>query len=185
MKKKNAISNLILPVMLFSMVNIYAQKEVENRQSHLLGINAGLTFIPVAFESIETDANGLVIPTVGLDYKYQFLPKWSAGFQGAVELDRYRVTDGEIERDNALVLTLLGMYSPIEHLDFFLGGGVEIEAHENLGVFRFGTQYSIETGKHWALVPRVYFDFKEHYNTWSFAVSFARKLPRSFVPSSQ
>ena len=95
---------------------------------------------------------------------------------GAYEIDHYVVTDDQVEVENAVILTLVGMYSATRHLDFFLGGGIVVEQNDNLAVLRLGTQYSIDVGKHWALVPKLHFDFKENYNTWSFAVSFARKL---------
>jgi hypothetical protein len=91
-------------------------------------------------------------------------------------LDHYVVTDEQVERENAIILTLVGMYSATKYLDLFLGGGVEVEQHDNLAVLRLGLQYSIDVGKHWALVPKLHFDFKENYNTWSFALSFARRL---------
>ena len=67
-------------------------------------------------------------------------------------------------------------FSATKHLDFFLGGGVEVEQHDNLAVLRLETQYSIDVGKHWALVPILYFDFKGNYNAWSLVMSFARKF---------
>ena len=113
---------------------------------------------------------------MGLDYFYRINRRWGAGFLGALELDHYVVTDDQVERENAVNMTLVGMFSATKHLDFFLGGGVEVEQHDNLGVFRLGTQYSIDVGKHWALVPKLHFDIKGNYNTWNLAMSFARKL---------
>lgn len=167
----------ILPlILLFTMVNMAAQQEKELNQKHMLGANFGFTFIPLGSRTGTSDARGVFTKTVGIDYFYHFHPRWGAGFMGAYEIDHYVVTDDQVEVENAVILTLVGMFSATRHLDFFLGGGIVVEQHDNLAVLRLGTQYSIDVGKHWALVPKLHFDFKENYNTWSFAVSFARKL---------
>jgi hypothetical protein len=158
------------------MVNMAAQQENELNQKHMLGANFGFTFIPLGSKTGTSDARGVFTKTVGIDYFYHFHPRWGAGFMGAYEIDHYVVTDDQVEVENAVILTLVGMYSATRHLDFFLGGGIVVEQNDNLAVLRLGTQYSIDVGKHWALVPKLHFDFKENYNTWSFAVSFARRL---------
>lgn len=174
--KSGIFRSILLLLLLLSMVNMAAQQQNEQDQKHLLGAGAGFTFISLGNKLENTDARGLFIPTVGIDYFYNFHPRWGAGFLGAFELGHYVVTDEVLERENALILTLVGMFSATRHLDLFIGGGVELEQHDNLAVFRFGLQYSIDVGKHWALVPKLNFDYKENYNTWSFAVAFARKL---------
>jgi len=167
----------ILPlILLFAMVNMAAQQENELNQKHMLGANFGFTFIPLGSRTGTSDARGVFTKTVGIDYFYHFHPRWGAGFMGAYEIDHYVVTDDQVEVENAVILTLVGMYSATRHLDFFLGGGIVVEQNDNLAVLRLGTQYSIDVGKHWALVPKLHFDFKENYNTWSFAVSFVRRL---------
>ena len=113
------------------------------------------------------------------EHEYKHLLGVSAGFTFVPlgdELDHYVVTDDQVERENALNLTLVGLFSASRYWDFFLGGGIETEQHDNLAVLRLGTQYSLHVGQHWALVPTLYFDFKENYNTWTFAVSLARKF---------
>lgn len=148
----------------------------EHDHKHMLDLGFGFTFIPLGDELGETDARGLYAPVVGLDYFYRVNRKWGAGFMGALELDHYVVTADEVERENALIFTLLGMFAATKHLDFFLGGGIEVEQHDNRAVLRLGTQYSIDVGQHWALLPKIHFDFKENYNTWSLTVGFARKF---------
>lgn len=156
--------------------DIKARARWEHDHRHLPGIGGGFTFVPLGKHLEETDARGLFAPMVGLDYTYRISRRWGAGIIGAIELDHYVVTDDQVERENAVNLALVGMYSATRYLDLFLGGGIEIEQHDNLAVLRLGTQYSILVGRQWALVPRLYFDFKENYNTWTFSVSFARRL---------
>ena len=176
MQRVFRIFRKVLPLLLlFSLVNLAAQQE-EPYQKHILGPSFGFTFIPLGNDAGYTDARGLFAPTVGVDYFYHIHPKWGMGFIGAVELDKYTVTDQEVERDNAMTLTLVGIYRATKYLDLFLGGGIEVEPHDNYGVFRLGIQYSIEMGENWALVPKLHLDVKGGYNTWSFAVTVARRL---------
>lgn len=148
----------------------------EHDHKHLLGAGAGFTLVPLGDELGESDARGLYAPNVGLEYFYRIKRRCGAGFIGVIELDHYVVTDDQVERENALNLTLVGMYTPARYLDVFLGGGMEIEQHDNLALLRLGTQYSILVGQHWALIPRLYFDFKGNYNTWTLSLSFARRF---------
>jgi hypothetical protein len=148
----------------------------EHDHTHLVGAGVGFTLVPLGDELGETDARGLYAPNVGLEYFYRIKRRWGAGFIGVIELDHYVVTDDQVERENALNLTLVGMYTPVRYLDVFLGGGVEIEQHDNLALLRLGTQYSMLLGQHWALIPRLYFDFKGNYNTWTLSLSIARRF---------
>lgn len=167
---------LLFLTFLLSGLQLSAQTPWEHDHKHLIGAGAGITFVPLGDKLGDTDARGLFAPMVGLDYFHRISRRWGAGFLGAIELDHYVVTDDQVERENALNLTLLGMYSPARYLDVFLGGGMEIEQHDNLAVLRLGTQYSILMGQHWALLPKLYFDIKGNYNTWTFAVSLARRF---------
>ena len=153
-----------------------ARTSWKHDHSHLVGAGAGFTLVPLGDELGETDARGLYAPNVGLEYFYRIKRRWGAGLIGIIELDHYVVTDDQVERENALNLTLVGMYSPTRYLDVFLGGGMEIEQHDNLALLRLGTQYSMLLGRHWALIPRLYFDFKGNYNTWTLSLSMARRF---------
>ena len=148
----------------------------EHDHKHLLGAGVGVTLVPLGYQLGRTDARGLFTPNVGLEYFYRVKRRWGAGFIGVIELDHYVVTDDQLERENAVNLTFVGMYTPARYLDLFLGGGIEIEQHDNLALLRLGAQYSILLGQHWALIPRVYFDIKGNYNTWTLSTSFVRRL---------
>ncbi len=140
---------------------------------HQIAAGFGYTFIPAANNLGSAEAQGVLVPTVGLDYFYHIHPGWEIGFMADYELDHYLIVEHELERENALILALAGMYKATEHLGVFAGGGMELERHEHLAVFRLGTEYSISIGERWELVPKITYDFKEHYNTWSFSLSLA------------
>ncbi|MCK5067380.1 MAG: hypothetical protein KAR16_08080 [Bacteroidales bacterium] len=165
---------LIVTVMLLlAMANAMGQ---DKQFRYRAGVGFGFTFIPLAGNLGDTDARGLFVPSVRLDYFIHLLPRWEIGFMGNYELDHYMIVDQQIERDHALGLTLVGMFNITDHLGVFAGGGIEIETHQHLGVFRLGTEYSINMRRNWVLVPKLYFDFKQNYDTWSFAVTIAKKF---------
>ena len=152
------------------------QNREEREYRHRAGAGFGFTFIPLAGELGDTDARGLFVPSLRLDYFFHLYPRWAIGFMANYELDHYMIIQEQIERDHALGLTLVGMFDITRHLGLFTGAGVEIEPHRHLGVFRLGTEYSIELGRSWTLVPRVYFDLKKNYNTWSFALTLSKEF---------
>jgi hypothetical protein len=155
---------------------VAGQNREEREHRHRAGAGFGFTFIPLAGELGETDARGLFVPSLRLDYFYHLYPRWAVGFMANYELGHYMIIQEQIERDHALGLTLVGMFDITRHLGVFAGAGVEIEPHRHLGVFRLGTEYSIDLGKSWTLVPRLYLDAKKYHNTWSIAVSLSKEF---------
>jgi hypothetical protein len=149
-------------------------EQTEAHPKNMVGLGFGFTFIPVAAEVHETEARGLFVPTIGLDYFRHLGKHWEVGIMADYELMHYMIVDEQLEREQALLLTLLGMYKIGKRWGIYAGGGIEFEPHHNLAVFRLGTEYTIDLKKNWALIPKVFFDFKESYNTWSLQFSFAK-----------
>lgn len=163
-------------MLLFSMTNVLCQEQQESQFRHRVEAGFGFSFIPLAGELEDTDARGLFIPSVRLDYYFRMLPRWEIGLMGNYELDRYMIVDEEIEVDHALILALVGMYKITDHLGVFAGGGMEFMQKKNQGIFRLGTEYSIDLGKSWAIVPKLFLDFRGNYLTWSAAFTIAKKF---------
>ncbi|MEN8157143.1 MAG: hypothetical protein ABFS10_09335 [Bacteroidota bacterium] len=161
-------------------LNVNAQEgdtgREEHHPRHQLAAGFGFTFIPVAGGLGDTEARGLFVPQIGLDYFYHIHGRWGGGLMADYELDHYMIVEQQIEREHALLLILAGEFKITEHWAVFAGGGVEIEPHDHLGVVRLGAEYSIVLKKNWVLLPMLYFDFKENYDTWSFAVSIGKRF---------
>ena len=124
----------------------------------------------------DTEANGFFVPTIGLDYLYKISPRWEVGTMMDFELDNYLVVDQELERENAFIITAVGLYRLLPHLSIFAGAGVEFEHNKNLAIFRVGIDCPFQLGKRWVLVPSFAYDLKEDYNTWSLKVSFGKEF---------
>ena len=148
----------------------------EKHKKHLVSVSVGSAFIPLATNIGNAEARGLFAPTVGLDYFYRFHSTWEIGVRTNLELDHYVIVDNQLERENALMFTLLGKYNITNYWSVFAGGGIELEQHDNLAVLRAGLQYAILLKKNWVITPRFYLDFKENFDTWSFTVSFGKSF---------
>jgi len=151
-------------------------EEEENELRHFVSMSFGYTYIPGGAEVSETEANGFLVPSIGLDYMYKITPRWEIGTMMDVELDHYLVVDKDLERENAFIGTIVGLYKVTPRFSVFAGGGIEIEHHGNLGVFRFGADSPIPLGRKWILAPTIIFDFKEGYDTWSIAFSIGKEF---------
>jgi len=167
---------IVMAMLLFSMADAMCQNQQESYTRHRAEIGFGFTFIPLAGELEDTDARGLFIPAVRLDYFFRMLPRWEIGFMGNYEIDHYMIVDEQIEIDHAVVLALVGMFKITDHWGVFTGGGAEILPQLTRGIFRLGTEYTIDLKKNFALVPKLFLDFRGNYLTWSAALTIAKKF---------
>ena len=148
--------------------------EMESR--HFISLSFGYTYIPQAGNLEATEEEGILVPSVGLDYFYRLAPRWEVGAMMDVELDHYLVVSQDLERENAFIAAIVGLYKVTPRFSLFAGGGIELEAHHNLAVFRVGVDSPIPLGRNWILAPTLIFDFKEGYDTWSLAFSIGKEF---------
>ena len=169
---------ILLSVLLPSIANGQegSHETQKEHPKHLVSVSVGSAFTPIAGNIGNTEARGIFSPTVGLDYFFHFHPKWEVGIITNLELDHYVIVDNQLERENALILSLLGKYNFTNYWSVFAGGGIELEQHDNLAVLRAGLQYAILLKKDWVITPRFFLDFKEKFNTWSFTISFGKRF---------
>ena len=174
----------ILIIALILSHSTFAQEEGEVSETghegeegrHTVFLGFGWTHIPQGGNLEDTEANGFLVPTIGLDYLYKIGPKWEVGTMMDLELDHYLIVDQELERENAFIITAVVLYRLLPHLSIFAGTGVEFEHHKNLAIFRVGIDSPFQLGKRWVLVPSFAYDLKEDYNTWSLKVSFGKEF---------
>jgi len=173
MKMNKRASLFLLIVFFCTNANIYAQEgEAEQpEEKHLVTIALGYSYIPKGGEEGETEANGVVVPSLGVDYLYRLNPKWEIGLMADVELGNYIVIHKELNRENAFIIAGIGAYKLSDHWTFFGGGGIELEKHEHLAILRLGTDYNFSLGKGWIIAPVFSYDIKEGYDTWSLALA--------------
>lgn len=147
------------------------ENEEENRfemeTRNFLSLSFGYTYIPKGAELDATEEEGFFVPSLGIDYMYRLTPRWEIGTMMDVELDHYLVFEKDLERENAFIATIIGLYKVTPRFSVYAGGGIEFETHENLAVFRIGVDSPIPLGREWVMAPTFLADFKEGYDTWS------------------
>lgn len=152
------------------------EMELEMEGRHFIALSFGYTYIPKGANLESSEQEGFFVPSVGLDYMYRLTPRWEVGTMLDVELDHYLIFDKELERENAFIATIVGLYKVTPRFSVYAGGGIELETHKNLAVFRIGVDSPIPIGRNWIMAPTFIADFKEGYDTWSLAVSIGKEF---------
>jgi len=166
---------LFLFIVSLSFLSSFAQEQKEERKN-LLSVSFGYTFIPQGSALEEEEADGIFIPSIGIDYFRRVHPRWEIGIMVDLELGEYIISHKELNRKNALAFIAIGSFGLTEHINLFAGGGIEIEKHKNLGVIRLGTEYAFKLKKYWVISPGFFYDFKEGFDTWSLSISFGKEF---------
>lgn len=156
-----------------------AQHETEEVEApegkHFVALAFGYTYIPKGASLNGSEAEGVFVPSFGLDYFHLIGRRWELGVMLDLELGHYLIFSKELERENAFIATLMATHKLVNwHIQ---GGiGVEFEKNENLMVLRLGLERPFHLGNHWVLAPAVYFDIKEGYDTWSISLSIGKSF---------
>ena len=124
----------------------------------------------------------LVLPSFGIDFMYQFKPKWSIGLQTDIIIENFKVekhlSSGEtIERSKPIAPALMGMYKASDHWSFSFGAGAEFSKEANFFLNRFGIEYDVEIPKEWEVFGTLSYDLKwKAYDTWILGIGISKKL---------
>ena len=171
-----------MPLLLIALFilnpNIYAQEgEFEpHDEKHLITLVLGYSYISEGGEEAGTEADGVFVPTLGVDYLYRLNLKWEIGLMADVEIGHYIIIHKELNRENAFVIVGIGAFEISDHWAVFGGGGIELEKHKNLAILRLGTDYNFSLGKGWIIAPVITYDIKEGYDTWSLALALGKRF---------
>ncbi|MCF6358894.1 MAG: hypothetical protein L3J54_13925 [Draconibacterium sp.] len=171
---KSLISTFLL--VSFLGVNLFAQDTEHEEKKHLITGALGYTYIPQGASEHSDAADGVFIPSIGLDYFYSISHRWEIGIMTDLELGEYLVFDKDLNRKNALVVAGIAAFALTKHINVFAGGGMEFEKEHNLAVIRVGTEYAFNLKKEWIIAPGIFFDFKEGIDTWSLSVAFGKEF---------
>ncbi len=168
---------VLLIILAICVINniIRAQESTEELQN-LLSLSFGYSYVSEGAEPEGTEATGIYVPSIGIDYFRKVSPKLEIGTMVDLELSDYLIIKKDLNRSKALVLTAIASYNPLKNVNIFAGAGIELEKHKNLGVLRFGGEYAFMMKDDWVLAPGFFYDVKEGYNTWSIALAFGREF---------
>lgn len=172
----------------FCSSNSFSQDQKENQEpfhpEHLLSVVISHAHV---FQGRDIDGNKKVLslPSWGLDYTYQFKPKWGIGLHTDIITETFEVekhlengNNGEvIERSHPIAPALMGIYKANKHWEFLFGAGVEFEKEENFFLNRAGVEYGAELPKGWEVFGSLSYDFKWNgYDTWVLGLGITKVL---------
>ncbi len=173
-------TRIIFFICLLGNLSTHAQEGSETEElekRHSLAFTIGYTHIPEATKHGKTEES-VFVPTLGLDYFYEFDEKWFLGAAFDVELGKYEVDyeDDEITREIAAVFAALVGYEALPGWALMVGPGIELEKNKNIFVVRFSTEYTFELGNDWGLFPVFTYDFKKEYSSYEFGLGLKRRF---------
>ncbi|MDH3710179.1 MAG: porin family protein [Cyclobacteriaceae bacterium] len=146
---------------------------------HKISLVIGHTHIP-AGNPDEGRVGTVIAPSWGIDYEYWFNHKWAVGLHTDLEMISYVIDNeerSELERERPFIISVVGLFKPINSLVVYVGPGIELEKNENFMVYRFGVEYEFEMGKHWELSPGIFYDSKEGiYDSWSVGLAVGKRF---------
>lgn len=107
----------LISFLCFAQEGVHEEKEQEGKNR--IGFVAEATFVPEGTSSEHSeetngDSKGIVVPTIGLEYTRTLSHHWDVGFSAELELDHYIILDKELDRENALILVVFGMYRLVD-----------------------------------------------------------------------
>ncbi len=178
----------VVIIFCFCSKNGFSQHQEESKEpfrpEHWLSIVISHAHV---FQGRDIDGNKKVLslPSWGLDYTYQFKPKWGIGLHTDIitetfEVEKHLESGGDavvIERTNPIAPALMGIYKPNEHWAFLIGAGVEFAKEGNFFLNRAGVEYGAELPKGWEVFGSLSYDFKWNaYDTWILGLGIAKRL---------
>ena len=177
---KKYLISLFLLISLQTATSVFAQ-EHEGVYKNRLGLEFAGTFIPTGSsdencEDCSDNKEGILVPTIGLEYVRSISDVWAIGGLVEVELDHYIILDEDLERHNALIIAAFALFKILPQWYISAGGGIELEAHKNLAVIRLGTGYEIHLSNGWDIAPVFAFYHKIEFNSFSLGLSIGKSF---------
>ena len=156
-------------------------QEHESEHKNRLGLEVAGTFIPTGSsdencEDCSDNKEGILVPTIGLEYVRSISDVWAIGGLVEVELDHYIILDEDLNRHNALIIAAFALFKILPQWYISAGGGIELEAHKNLAVIRLGTGYEIHLSNGWDIAPVFAFYHKIEFNSFSLGLSIGKSF---------
>ncbi|HQU99814.1 MAG: hypothetical protein JNK61_00165 [Bacteroidia bacterium] len=138
------------------------------------------------FNGLNTEGKRQVInlPAWGIDYNYQFKPKWSLGIHTDIIIEKFVVekqgetgTEAALERSYPIAPAIVAMYKINHHWSGLLGAGIEFEKTENFFLNRLGIEYALEMPNEWEFLASFNYDIKWNaYDTYILGVGVAKQF---------
>ncbi|MEZ4936974.1 MAG: hypothetical protein R2799_05220 [Crocinitomicaceae bacterium] len=172
MKKILLICFLLQPFLSYLQEEKREKEEFE--MEHKLSFSSGITFVPRAINEAG-DKEVIFVPTLGLDYTFEFHRFVAVGLVNEFELSKYfveRDSTNEIEREYAYTGLLVLHIIPFHNFSINLGGGGEFDKHKILPCISAGIEYELNFGKNWFGKAAIQYNYLFKYQSVGFQVGF-------------
>ena len=161
MKKFLLLLTIALSVAIksFGQVHVHSSKQIIPILHHEIEGFVGSTHVPNGAHD-GSDAT-LILPNIGLNYKYWFDEKFAIGWYNNIVVMTYTVNSDDhqdLDRKYPITTTLVGIFKPWKNLSFYAGPGLEFDKNKSLFVVRFGLDYGFLLSNDWYITPRFVFD---------------------------
>ena len=130
------------------------------------------------------DKKTLILPFWGLDYNFQFSPKFAVGLHTDFIVESFEVEknlesgiEEVVERTRPIAPAIMGFYKPTEHWSFGIGMGGEFSKEENYVLNRAAVEYGAEIRKGWEVFGGLQYDFRwKAYDTWTIGLGIGKRI---------
>lgn len=158
--KKISVSIIIL---IFASWQAFSQghssKQIMPFLHHEIDGFVGSAHVPKG--ALDNSNATLILPNIGLNYKYWFDEKFALGLYNNIVALTYVINSDshqDLDRNYPITTTIVGIFKLWKNLAIFTGPGLEIDKNKTLLVFRFGVDYGFPLANDWYLTPRFIFD---------------------------
>lgn len=150
----------------------------EPKRKHKVAISIAHAFMQAISETGVTKQT-LVIPTVGANYELWLNDRWAAGLHNDISMAAYKIEKSAsrkmISRDYPVLTTLVAIYKPGEHWNFFAGPGREFEKNESFYVIKTGVEFGLGLPKSFEVNLGAEFDRKlRGYSSWLVGIGISK-----------
>jgi len=181
MRAKNPSLPIVLCMAAFMpAIPVHAQERTAFKPVHEVGLAIGHAY---SFSGINDKGEKVVsaLPYWGLDYNFQFAPKFAVGLHVDFISESFKVEKNlsdeheTIERSFPIAPAAMGFYKPTERWSFGLGMGAEFSKEENYILNRAAVEYSVYIRKAWYVFGVVQYDFRWNaYDTWTIGLGISK-----------
>lgn len=174
---------LFLFLLLLTTHRSFAQEKEKFTPKHSLGLNIGHEH---SFSGVNENGKKefTVLPYWGLDYNFQFAPKFAIGLHTDFVMESFKVEknleggeDEVVERSYPIAPAAMFFYKPTEHWSFGLGMGAEFSKEENYTLNRLAVEYGVEIRHGWEVFGVLQYDFRWNaYDTWTIGLGISKSF---------
>jgi hypothetical protein len=186
----NYLPIVIAIALLATVENGYAQEQHSTetthafKPTHSVGLAIGHAHV---FEGRDAEGNKkkLALPLWGIDYNFQFAPKWMLGLHTDIIIETFEVEkhlenggSGEVvERNYPVAPAIMGFFKPDHHWNLGFGFGGEFAGGENYVLNRAAIEYGVNIRKGWEVFGALQYDIRwQAYDTWTIGIGIAKTL---------